>query len=676
VYQSASTLCVKNPYDSTAGRSKTCSLSNLTLWIEHQPFRQMSYFHARALDRHITNICLVLFLGALWPATHRYKGLTGDAALYAVQALAKIHPNLAGDLFLQNNSQDDYTIFPRFYAWFIRWLGLSDAAMTLVIALKVWFFVAAWALTRELFDRRSAFLSTAILMVIAGSYGGYSVFNFSEDWLTARTLAEPMVVTAVWLHFRDFKIGAILMACAALFVHPLITLPGLALLFLLWLPLTLGVACAVLAVAAVLVVALLASHEPPDVGILSVMDADWLEVVRERSVFLFPQLWSARDWEMNALPLVSLAISAMVLRDHKVRKLSLAVALVGAAGLVIGFVAATIGPVGIFLQGQAWRWVWIARFTCLIILAPTVVKLWREERCGPLCAVLTVLGWILSPAYGLGCLTLALMFWSARRYITDREARYVRWIAVALTGVMLIWCAIQSWLIVSSAAPASDPETVVATNIRSIPGLALIPMALAWWIACWAERTTCRVLLASLSLVLSICCLLLYPGAFRVHTRDGSAEQIAEFSDWRRLIPPNDTVFVVPAHNSAAFAWFTLQRPSYLTVDQSAGVVFSRTTALEARRRSDVLSPLMFPDWKLLSAKNSSGISEAAAAPPQRVSALTRSTLIEICADPNLKFVVARENLGFDPITHSHDGKLEDWNLYDCRRVHGGSAPT
>jgi hypothetical protein len=215
----------------------------------------------------------------------------------------------------------------------------------------------------------------------------------------------------------------------------------------------------------------------------------------------------------------------------------------------------------------------------------------------------------------------------------------------------------------------------VVTSFRSIPGLALIPMAFAWWIAYWAERTTSRGLLASLALVLFICCVLLYPGAFRVHTRDGSAEQIAEFSDWRRLIAPNATVFVVPAHNSASFAWFTLQRPSYLTVDQSAGVVFSRTTAYEARRRSDVLSPLMFPDWKLLSQKALSGISGTAAG-PQSASALTRGTLIEICADPTLNFVVARENLGFDPITHSHDGKLEDWNLYDCRRVHDGPAPT
>jgi hypothetical protein len=394
------------------------------------------------------------------------------------------------------------------------------------------------------------------------------------------------------------------------------------------------------------------------------MDADWLEIVRERSVFLFPQFWPARDWEMNALPFVSLAISTMVLRDPGIRKLSLAVAIVGVTGLAIALVAATIGPVGLLLQGQAWRWVWITRFTALILLVPTLLKLWRDEKSGRLCAVLTVLGWTLSATTGLACLTIALIFWPARRYVTDRGAGYIRWTAISVAGAMLAWTVAQSWLILSSPAQASDLDSVLVTNLRNIFGLGLISAALAWALACWVESAPSLARMASVSLVLSICCLLLYPGAFHVHMRDGSSEQVKEFSDWRRLIAPDDTVFVVPAHNSAAFAWLTLQRPSYLTVDQSAGVVFSRATALEVRRRSDVLSPLMFPDWKL---RGGAGKKEA--------NELTRDSLIEICMDAKLKFVIARENLGFDPITHTHDGNWKNWNLYDCRRVHGGLAP-
>jgi hypothetical protein len=632
----------------------------------------MDYFRpAHVLDRRIAIICNILFLAALWPLTHRYNGLTGDAALYAVQALSKIYPNLAGDLFLQNNSQDNYTVFPAFYAGCIRWLGLRGAAITLFIALKICFFWAAWALASELFERRSAFLSTVTVMVIAGCYGGYSVFSYSEDWLTARTLAETMVLTALWLYVRNIKIGALFVAFAAFFIHPLVTLPALAVLFLLWLPLTIGVSGAVLGVTAVLGTALLASHHSADAGALSIMDRDWLEIVRERSVFLFPQLWSASDWEMNALPFVSLAISATALRDPRIQKLSIALAVVGVMGLAISLVAATIGPVGLFIQGQAWRWVWITRFTSIIFLAPTLLKLLGEGKFGPLCALLMVFGWTFSPLEGLACLTMALLFRSARHHLANRGSAYIRWTAIALAAVLIARVVAQSWSKLSSEAPTSGLEAVFVTEVRSILGFGVIAMALAWAMTFWLERTTSRVLVASLATVLLVSCIFVYPGAFRVQIRDGDPQQIAEFANWRRLIAPADAVFVVPAHNSATFAWLTLERPSYLTVDQSAGVVFSRETALEVRRRSDVLLPLMDPDWRLLSQRASSRSGGR-----RETRALTRESLLAICNDPKLRFVVAREDLGFDAVSHDQVGNWKDWKLYDCKFVQSEAPQT
>ncbi len=37
--------------------------------------------------------------------------------------------------------------------------------------------------------------------------------------------------------------------------------------------------------------------------VLTVMDAPWMDVVRERSQFLFLQLWSIHDWDINAQPI-------------------------------------------------------------------------------------------------------------------------------------------------------------------------------------------------------------------------------------------------------------------------------------------------------------------------------------------------------------------------------------
>ena len=103
--------------------------------------------------------------------------------------------------------------------------------------------------------------------------------------------------------------------------------------------------------------------------------------------------------------------------------------------------------------------------------------------------------------------------------------------------------------------------------------------------------------------------------------------------------------------------WFTLDRPNDLSLDQSAGVVFSRATALEVQRRSQVLLPLMDFDWKLLSRSQS---------PPRP---LTATSLMQVCADPRLGFVVSPEKVGFGAKPHLAADALKDWNLYDCRKV-------
>jgi hypothetical protein len=128
-------------------------------------------------------------------------------------------------------------------------------------------------------------------------------------------------------------------------------------------------------------------------------------------------------------------------------------------------------------------------------------------------------------------------------------------------------------------------------------------------------------------------------------------------------------VLVAPARDVGTFVWFTLGRPNYLAVDQSSGVVFSRATALEVQRRSQVLLPLMDSNWKILTSLRTG----AAAAGGRKVDTvarpLTANSLMQVCADPYLGFVISPENIGFDPLRHEHAGAWKDWNLYDCRKV-------
>jgi hypothetical protein len=607
-------------------------------------------------------------LVTLWSLTHRYAGLGGDAALYAVQALAKIHSNLCNDLYLRNTSQDSYTLFSSFYAWWIRLLGLRIAAVSLAVAFKAWFFVAAWTLVRDLSNRHTAFLTVGFLIVAAGSYGAYGVFHYAEDWLTARSLAEPLVVTALVFYLRGARLVGASIACAALLVHPLMAFPGVLLLLCLWVSPRTSAVAATAAVLLLFALSLNVSRPTSSLHYL-VMDPDWLEVVRERSQFLFLQLWRAADWKQNALPFLSLALSASVLDDPRARRLCGLAMLVGATGLAVALIASLTGPLTILLQGQAWRWVWLTGFVSALLLLPTVLELARRGNSGILSAILMISAWTIPAIDGATCMACALICWFWRGRINARAAAYLYWVNALLLGLIIAWVIDRCWSLGWSRSSVNG-EPWPWVDVRELLGLKILSLAIVWSLASWLKASRSTAALAMVCAMLLAVSVIVLQGSLRDRDQEGTASQIREFSDWQNAIPADASVFVAPAHNSPKFAWFTLQRPSYLTVDQSSGVVFSRATALEVRRRAEVLLPLMNPDWRLLSnmtkARTGNGGDSTSIQP------ITRERLIGLCSDPQLNFVIARQNLGFDPIRHEGYGPWKDWNLYDCRRVIAG----
>ena len=96
---------------------------------------------------------LAFLLVTLWLLVCGYHGFTGDAQIYAFQALARLHPPLATDLYLQNTSQDQFTVFSPFYASCIRLLGLENAARLLTLLFTVWLLGAAWSAARAVGGR-------------------------------------------------------------------------------------------------------------------------------------------------------------------------------------------------------------------------------------------------------------------------------------------------------------------------------------------------------------------------------------------------------------------------------------------------------------------------------------------------------------------------------------------
>jgi hypothetical protein len=630
------------------------------------PERASNPTPTRVVAQRVASVAaLALLPVALWCLTHRYRGLVGDAALYAVQALSRTTAGLGNDVFLDNASQDRYTIFSPIYAFFIKRLGLQEAAISLLVLFKVCFYVSAWMFSRKLFDARTAALTIALLIVVPIEYGAFHVFCVAEDMLTARSMAEALAMTGLCLHVYDRKNVGLALAAFALSIHALMALPMVLLLLSLRVGARTSLLGAMAAIAVVLCVASAAAMAPQySPGLLRVMDPDWLDMVRERSQFVFLQLWRPADWESNARPFVSLALGTLVIRDGRVRTLCAAAMIVGAAGLAIAFVAGVVGPTAVLLQGQAWRWTWVTGLAGVLMLAPTVLDMWRSERCGLLCAALLLVGWLVSVLDGVYFVAAALCLWCGRKHITAGAAPYLR-AAAMLIGVLVLARIIGTgWGALFSSGAHSGAASRTSDIVRTILGLDCLPVVLAFLLGSWALRSRSVALLGSVALALAAAAAFAAPRALGNPLAEGTPAQIEEFSDWRAVIPPGDNVFIVPRYYTAGFSWFTLQRPSYLTVDQSSGVIFSRATAVEIRRRSEVLSPMEEPDWRLLSRRATHGGKFDAAALP-----LTHDRLVRICADPQLNFVVAKEDVGFEPIRHHRPGIWDGWNLYDCKHV-------
>jgi hypothetical protein len=611
---------------------------------------------------------LTLLLLATWCLMHRYKGVVQDGALYAFQALARLNPALRSDVYLMANSQDEFTVFSPLYALFIRWFGLWNASVGLFAACTVTFIAAAWVAARSLWDETRAWACAATCIVIACGYGAYDVFAYSETYLTARSLAEALVIVALACHLRGLRRWSWTIAVASMLIHPIMALPGLLLLACLSVPLLYALLGAGLGVVASLSLALLALHIGHGPQFLAIIKGSWLEMVMQRSQFLFLQLWRWHDWDTQLRPLLCLTLSGVATEQPLVRRLCWGAMLVGVTGLVVALIASTIGPVAILLQGQPWRWMWVAGFMSILMLAPTAFRLWREPGCGSVCATLLVAGWTFPPVDGSFLAAAALGLWCLRRHVRPESRTLLQGLAYTMIAAILAWTGANIWSLCAHPPVVSRGEPVLIERLRTIYALQLPALAVAGFSLRWLRYANGYAQAAAMALLVPLC-IFAACGSFSGHSGSDMSSEIKALAPWRAVIPATSTVLVLPSSKAAAFIWFTLERPSYLTASQSAGVVFSQATAQEIRRRSEVLLPVEEPDWQVMSqlardAHDRENHIKEPEPPP-----LTAAALRAICRDAQLGFVIAKESLGFDAIPSTGPGEWKDWNLYACSRV-------
>jgi hypothetical protein len=158
-------------------------------------------------------------------------------------------------------------------------------------------------------------------------------------------------------------------------------------------------------------------------------------------------------------------------------------------------------------------------------------------------------------------------------------------------------------------------------------------VALAFWLARMRRGRTALLLLGGLAVV---GCATVFPQTWKSWTmHEFPPQQLARFGGFRERIPLGSNVFWP---ESPVSVWILLERPSYLSVIQTSGMVFSRRTALELERRADALggalNPASFMSW------NQAGTAMM----------LSQQQLKQTCDIGAFEYLVTPTDLGVDPI--------------------------
>ena len=506
-----------------------------------------------------------------------YFGIRHDARIYVGRAEADLGRNgMAHDLMFAHDGQSQFSIFGALFRPIVEHLGSGTAAMAATGAgLAIWLAAVTVLLSR--FCRGTALWAGVIALgVLPGFYAG--VLAYAEPFITPRLFAEALVCLALALVVDRRWIAAVAALVIAAGLHPIMTLPGVAVFGVMlvmqdrrWLALTAaGLAAALAAAFAGL---------PLVERLVTPIDPAWLTMLQQRSAYLFPSLWSEGSWLMLARQMLTLALAATLIAG-RARQLAIAALIVGAGGVLVTALAPTL----LVIQMQPWRGQWLVALLSTALLPFALAGLWKDGPGGRAAAALLAVAWGASDSAWLDAacpgLALAYRFIPQARNLSPLVAR-LAWLAAGL--------ALTRTAFVALAAGVVNGQTVgfdnLITRMLLSEGMAIMATALtvALVVRCdFADRLAARVWAVALSALALACAALVWNAQDGwTRARDASAGAAA----LRAKLPQGEIFWLGGDGRSGPWT----DRPEWWSVNEGASSVFDRTLAMEWARRHDLL---------------------------------------------------------------------------------------
>lgn len=616
-------------------------------------------------QQRATLSCLLLV--TIWLFVHPWQGLYHDDRFYALQALAHLRPQtFRHDLFFFAASQDDYTFFSPIYAAFISLLGLKAAAITLLLAgYIVWAGAAAWLL-RGLLHGFPAWLALLLIFAMPRGYGGYGdQLRYAEPFLTPRLFAEGSTLLSLGLLLRGKRLAALAPMAAAFALHPLMALGGAGFAALHAAQERPRAALGAAALGLAFFLGLASLNIAPFSHLLATMDREWLELAFARSPFVFWDGWQAENWLNRVLLSFSLLATAAMTAQGRHRRAFLAALLVGGAALLLTWLGTSLFHNVLLIQLQPWRALWLTQVFSYIAAAWLAGQYWGRGRVhrGLLLGFLAA---SLIPDHGggiLALLTASLFIWRVRSGQQIKPSTTeIRLLFLLPLLVAASWLA-TAWLSAAAEVPAPTGQFDHLVHfalgwIRALlaaGGSGVIALALLLFVWRYGPDQRRLIHLGAVASVLFL--LFLAVGVWhRPSEPDAYYEQRAlqePIPAFSRHLPADALVYW---EDYPTRSWFALGRANYASWQQTAGIVFSRATASEGKRRTERLAALGLRDSIQRWGADASHLPMA-----------SFTGLVHVCHDSMLDYLILSKDLGAGVIErHAEKVTGKHFYLYDC----------
>jgi hypothetical protein len=558
--------------------------------------------------RELTRRPLVLLAWMLaanavtWP----YLGFVHDARLYSGQVLYRLDPEtFGGDLFFQFGSQDRYSLFSPIMAPLVKLVGFDVGFFAYyLVALPLLLFGVQRLALRLVPDSPGVVLGLLFVSMMPLSYGGHNIFRVIEPFSTPRLLASALTLFALTWTLEGRPIRAAAGFVGALALHPLMAFPGvvLAVAYGIWQRFggrVFAVAATISAIAAIVVFAV------PTIGgpLFGVMDDEWKDIVQLTCPYQFPQVWTGHDWFWAALVLGGAGAAACWLRPDpaKARFVTLATIL-GFLGLIVTVVMVRL-PFALPIMAQPYRAMWIVTALMPPLVFAFAGHLWLTQRVTmrwAALAILILLGLTFEWRVEIGLLLVIVPASVIMARIFGRELpTAVRWAAIpagAAIGVLGLWGVKRiaqllggplELLLLLDPLIGYEYFPIVAGPVL----LLLIAVAAMWLTGRHLTRPATGCVLVAIALA--------WDGVFFTAPRVAPTDAMIDpyrpgihfVADSLRDKEPSRPLQIYSNLRRVEFVWMDWHARSYFDVNQTAGFIFTKSTAVEGMRRGQLAGP-------------------------------------------------------------------------------------